>query len=177
MQNILKRRTTRLLTMCLLWIGLAAAARAQGLKADVTVGYSHLGANTFYANSGGLNGWQGAMNVKVKRFWGIEGDLAHYGVGAAATVPRPTTLLLGPRLTIGSAGLRAYVHGLVGGEHASSQSGFSGGAMVVGYGGGLDMRFAPYLSWRVSADYLLAPTESPTGAAHYRMGTGLVVRF
>ena len=44
-------------------------------------------------------------------------------------------------------------------------------------GGGADFRIAPFFSWRIAADYLNAPTQSPDGASHDRFTTGLVFRF
>ena len=164
-----------LITM-LITVLMCGNAWAQGLKADAFLGYSRLGANTFVGNTHGLNGWHGALNVQVKPLMGIEGDLSHYGLGADKNVERTTLLLFGPRLTLGQSGIHLFAHGLVGGQHSANQTGASGGAMAVALGGGLDVRFAPYLSWRVADDYLTS-TSSPSNAAHNRFSTGVVLRF
>jgi hypothetical protein len=163
----------------LLTCSITLPAHAVGPGADVFVGYSHLFSNTFYPNSGGLNGWTGAMHVKLKPFFGIEGDLSHYGFGANASVPRTTTFLGGPRVTLGAAGIKVFVHALAGGEHSANSSGppISGTALAVAVGGGADVRFAPFFSWRVGVDYLNAPTQSPGSGTHARFNTGLVFRF
>ena len=54
------------------WIGFPAAARAAS-RGDAFLGYSRLGKDAFFANAGGLNGWQGALQIKVKAFAGVEG--------------------------------------------------------------------------------------------------------
>jgi hypothetical protein len=155
-----------------------SAALPAGPKADVFLGYSRLNANTFYPNVGGLNGWTGAMHVKLKKpFLGVEADVAQFGLGASATVPKTTTVMAGPRLTVGAMGFHVFAHGLAGGEHSSSSTGISGGALVYALGGGLDVPIAPFFSWRVAGDYLSAPTQSPATGSHSRISTGLVFRF
>jgi hypothetical protein len=169
-----------LLVFCLIaGLGSSLPASAASPKADVWLGYSRLGSNTFYANVGGLNGWEGALNVKVKPFLGIEGDVSQYGWGAPAVVPHTTAVLFGPRLTVGALGIKFFVHGLAGMEHSANSSGLtiSGSSLTYAGGGGVDLPIAPFFSWRVMADYIHAPTLSPAGSAPARYSTGLVFRF
>lgn len=64
-------------------LSFAPSVQAQVPKGDVYLGYSRTGTDTFYPNVGGLNGWEGALHIKLhKPFLGIEGDVAHYGLGA-----------------------------------------------------------------------------------------------
>jgi hypothetical protein len=158
------------------WIGFPAAARAAS-RGDAFLGYSRLGKDAFYPNVGGLNGWQGALQIKIKPLVGIEGDVAQYGLGADPSIPRTTTFLFGPRLTAGIARVTVFAHALIGGEHSASQNGISGGAMAWAFGGGVDLPVAPFFAWRFAADYLTAPTLSPGAATHGRFSTGLVFRF
>jgi len=172
------------------WIGLgvvclafvvagARPARALGPSVDVFLGYSRLGSDAFYPNVGGLNGWNGAMHVKIRRFLGLEGDVSQYGFGAASSVPRTTSVMGGPRVTVGAMGVHIFAHALAGGEHSANSAGaaISGGALDVGVGGGVDVRIAPFFAWRVAGDYLTAPTQSPGTASHSRFSTGVVFRF
>ena len=154
-------------------------ARAAGPGFDAYIGYSRLGSQTFYASAGGLNGWEAALHVKLKPLIGGEADVAHYGLGGDSSIPHTTTVLFGPRLTVSAVGIHVFVHGLVGGEHSSSSghASVSGGALVFAFGGGADFRIAPFVAWRVAADYLNAPTQSPDGASHDRFTTGIVFRF
>jgi len=159
--------------------GSAPAAHASGPGGDVFLGYSRLGSGTFYPGVGGLNGWDLDGEIKVNPFVGVEGDISHYGLGAPASTPRTTAVMFGPRVTVGGAGVHVFVHGLVGGEHSanSGSPSISGGALAVAFGGGVDVRFAPYFSWRVAVDYLNAPGNTPSSGSHDRFTTGLVFRF
>ncbi len=162
--------------------GLSSAppkAHALGPKGDAFFGYSRTGSNTFYPNVGGLNGWEGALQIHMRPFLGIEGDVAHYGLGANAAVPRTTTVLLGPRLTVGALGVKVFAHGLVGGEHSANgaSASISGGSVAYALGGGLDVPIAPFFGWRFAADRISAPTQSPSNGTHARFSTGIVFRF
>lgn len=157
----------------------APEANALGPKFDAFVGYSRTGTDLFYHDAGGLNGWQAALNVKVKPFIGLEGDVARYGLGASKVTPKSTTVMVGPRITVGAMGVHVFAHGLAGGEHSSNSSGvsISGGSFIYAVGGGLDLRVLPFFAWRVTGDYLNSPTQSPGSGTHARFGTGLVFRF
>jgi hypothetical protein len=158
-----------------------AAAHAVSLHGhDAFIGYSRLGSDAFYPNVGGLNGWEGALHLHLKPFLGVEGDVAHYGLGADAVVPRTTTFLIGPRVTVGALGIHLFAHGLIGGEHsANSGSGvhISEGAFAYALGGGVDLPILPFFAWRFSADHINAPSVSPSGGTKARFNTGLVFRF
>jgi len=146
---------------------------------DVFLGYSRMGANDFYPNVGGLNGWDGAMHVKFERFAGIEGDVSRFGYGANATIPRTTSVMAGPRLTLGVLGVKVFAHALAGVEHSANSSGLpiSGTALDVAAGGGADFKILPFFSWRLAADYLAAPTQETSSATHARFSTGIVFHF
>jgi hypothetical protein len=153
---------------------------AQIPKGDAFVGYSRSGADTFYPNVGGLNGWQGALHVKLHvPFVGVEGDLAHYGIGANSAVPRTTTYLFGPRVTAGTLGVHLFAHALVGGEHSANSAGLpvSNTSLAYALGGGLDVPLVPFFGWRFAGDYIRAPRVSPGGNTPARFSTGLVFRF
>ncbi len=157
------------------------AAQGQVPKGDVYLGYSRTGTDTFYPNVGGLNGWEGALHIKLhKPFIGIEGDVSQYGLGSNSTVPRTTTFIVGPRLTFGALGPKVFAHALIGGEHSANSGGptpISGGALAYALGGGLDIPIAPLFAWRVAGDYIHAVGRSPAGGTPARFSTGLVFRF
>jgi hypothetical protein len=170
------------LTCCLalILLALAPAAHALGPKGDLYLGYSRLGANAFYPNVGGLNGLEAAGHLKLRPFLGAEVDVSHYGYGASADVPHTTTVLVGPRLTVGAAGFKVFAHALVGGEHSSNSGGgvsVDGGAFAYALGGGLDVPIVPFFAWRVNGDYIAAPTQNTQNATQARFSTGLVFRF
>lgn len=159
----------------------ATPATAASLRNhDAFLGYSRLGHDAFYPNVGGLNGWEGALHIHLKPFFGVEGDVAHYGLGANAAVPRTTTVLFGPRVSVKAVGINLFAHGLVGGEHSANSDGgvhISHGALAYDLGGGVDLPILPFFAWRFSADRISAPTVSPDNGNKARFNTGLVFRF
>jgi hypothetical protein len=160
-------------------LSLALNARALGPKGDAYVGYSRVGSEAFYPNVGGLNGWQAALHIKMKPFLGGEADVAQYGLGTDSTIPRTTTFMAGPRITVGALGVKVFAHGLAGGEHSANSSGLpiSGTSFAYALGGGLDVPLMPFFAWRVTGDYLSAPTLSPGTGTRARFGVGIVFRF
>ena len=172
--------TSLLLVPCALaLLSFPLAAHAVGPKGDVYLGFSRLGTDVYYPNVGGLNGWQAAVHVGVKPFVGIEGDFSQFGLGANSAIPRTAAFMGGPRVTVGALGFRAFAHALGGIEHSANSSGvpISGNAVSYALGGGVEARIAPFFAWRVTGDYLGAPTLTPSTSTHYRIGTGLVFRF
>jgi hypothetical protein len=172
-------RLSSIVFILALSFALPPAAHAVGSGGDVYFGYSRLGNDSFYPNVSGLNGWELAGHVKLMPFFGLEADVARYGIGAPSTTPRTTAVLFGPRVTVGAAGIHVFAHGLVGGERSANSSSLtpiSGGAMAIDFGGA-DVRIAPFFAWRVTADYINAPTKTPASGSHDRFGTGLVFRF
>ena len=172
------RRLLRFAFLPILLLLIPQFARAVGPRGDAFLGYSRTGTDTFYAGVGGLNGWEAALHVHLRPFVGAEADVSQYGIGSDSTMPRTTSFLFGPRVTIGAARVHLFAHGLFGGEHSSSPDGtISGNAFAFALGGGLDVPIAPFFAWRVAGDYLKAPTQYPTGGTPGRFSTGLVFRF
>jgi hypothetical protein len=158
---------------------LSAPARALGPGGDLYFGYSRAGSNDFVVNAPGLNGWQAAGHIHVFPFVGAELDVAHYGLGAASNDARTTTVMAGPRVTVGAAGIHVFAHGLVGVEHSYTVGGpftYSNNNLAAAGGGGVDFRIFPFFAWRVTGDYI-GTTNSPSNSSHARFGTGLVFRF
>lgn len=161
---------------------LTPSAGAQLRNHDAFFGYSRLGNDAFYPNVGGLNGWDAALHIHLLPFVGAEGDVAHYGLGASASVPRTTSVLVGPRVSVKALGVNVFVHGLVGGEHSANNSSgggvsISGGTLAYAIGGGVDLPVLPFFAWRLSGDRISAPNQSPDSGSKYRINTGLVFRF
>lgn len=176
-----KSRISIFLVSSFILLAFSSAGRAQARTGDAYLGYSRTGNDTFYPNVGGLNGWEGALHLKVhKPFLGIEGDVSHYGLGADSTVPRTTAVILGPRLTFGALGPKVFARALIGGEHSASSGGptpNSGGALAYALGGGLDIPIAPMFAWRIAGDYIHAVGRSPAASTPARFSTGIVFRF
>lgn len=168
---------------------LARAARASGAphnNNNVFLGYTRSGSDTFYANTGGLSGWDGAVFVHirplahVRPLVGMEGDVSQFGLGASAQTPLTTTFLGGPRIVEDLAGYKVFAHGLAGGEHSANSGGaarISSTAFAYTMGVGLDVPLATLFAWRVQADRINAPSVSPSAGSNFRFSTGLVFRF
>ena len=173
-------RISFLLACSAILLSAAPAALAQIPKGDVFFGYSRLGSDAFYPNVGGLNGWEAAAHFKIMPFIGLEGDVAHYGVGADAVIPQTTTFLAGPRVTVGALGLKVFAHGLVGGEHSANSAGairISENSFTYALGAGADIPLLPFFAWRIQGDRISAPSLSPNGGTEARFTTGIVFRF
>ena len=157
---------------------LAPDAHALGPGGSLYVGYSRSGVNNFVANTPAENGWEAAGELHFLPLLGAEVDVARYGIGAPSADARTTTVLLGPRLTVGLAGIHLFAHGLVGVAHSqiSGPGAYSNNPLAGDVGGGVDFRVLPFFAWRVMGDYI-ATTDAPSNASHYRFGTGLVFRF
>jgi hypothetical protein len=177
------RSCYRFFVFVFLLIPFLATTPAHALGPDIYLGYTRVGENTFNPVTPSLNGIQGAINFGFLPFIGIEADVSYFGLGASSNVPHSTTYLFGPRVTVGAAGLHVFAHGLFGGEHSTNVSGqsttvgnfFDANAFTVAAGGGLDVKILPLLAWRVTGDYIQAPSRN-TGS-HGRFGTGVVLRF
>jgi hypothetical protein len=158
---------------------LCPIAQAQLRNHDAFFGYSRASSNLFYPNVGGLNGWDAALHIHVMPFLGVEGDVAHYGLGADASTPKTTTYMVGPRVTVKALGIGVFVHGLVGGEHSANSAGVNINAESLTYaiGGGVDVPIFPFFAWRIAGDRIASPTLSPSDSNKARFNTGLVFRF
>jgi hypothetical protein len=172
------RTSLLILVVCCLLSAPISSSAVSLRNHDAFFGYSRSGSDAFYPNTGGLNGWEAALHIHLHPFLGVEGDVAHYGLGARSAVPRTTTVLVGPRVSIKALGINLFAHGLVGGEHSANGDGStSGGAFAYDLGGGVDLPILPFFAWRFSADRIDAPSQSPGGGDHARFNTGLVFRF
>jgi hypothetical protein len=172
-------RSFRLIVVISCALAAAVPSWAASLRNhDAFFGYSRTGSDAFYPNTGGLNGWEAALHIHLHPFLGVEGDVAHYGLGARSVVPRTTTVLVGPRVSVKALGINLFAHGMVGGEHSANGDGsISGGGFAYDLGGGVDLPLLPFFAWRFSADRIDAPSQSPSGGDHARFNTGLVFRF
>lgn len=161
-------------------LGLPSPARAAN-EGDISFGYTRTGSDIFYPHTPGLNGWDMDGQIRWKPFIGVEGDVDRYGIGANAVVPHTTSVLFGPKLSVGAAGFKFFGHFLFGGEHSSNSGAqptpISGGAFAYTLGAGADIPIVPFFAWRVQLDRISAPNQTPSNATHARFVTGIVFRF
>lgn len=170
------RRTAFLFNLLILLA--VPGARAQLRNHDAYLGYSRLGANTFNANTGGLNGWNGALHIHLKPFLGAEADVSYYGLGADASTPKTTNVMFGPRVTLKALGFAVFVHGMAGVEHSWTSAGvhLSESTGTYAAGGGVDVPIFPFFAWRIAADHISRFSDVPADSSRFRFNTGLVFR-
>ena len=152
---------------------ISLSARAQD-RAELFGGYS-------FQRYGGaparfLNGWEVYVKYKLAPWVGIAADVdAHYGLPSAPD-SRTLHFMVGPQISFPFPGpISPFFHVLGGMGHI--RSGISDTSFAGAIGGGIDMRFAPLISWRViQADDVV--TRFFNGTQHnLRLSTGLVLRF
>jgi hypothetical protein len=147
------------------------SAKAQGI--EVFGGYSY---ERFGISPGrNLNGVEIAAQYKFADWLGAVADLdSHFGLPSAPDA-RTLQFLVGPQISF-PARISPFVHVLAGIGHAS----FNGAAdtsFAAAIGGGIDMRIAPLISWRIiQGDDVI--TRHFNGIQHNaRVSTGIVLRF
>jgi hypothetical protein len=161
---------------------------AQIPKANIFIGYSYMSADL--PNISGrqnLNGWEGSLEGKVLPFLGIVADgSGHYGKTQIPICPLPPggscapvngnlyTAMFGPRLSASVHGIRPFAHVLVGVANVSGAS--SDFSLASAFGGGVDLKLAPVIGWRLQGDYIHTHF-SGTAEGHARISTGVVFRF
>jgi len=168
-----------LFSLLVLLTATSPLARALGPSADVSLGYSRVGANAFNANTPALDGWQGAFHIKLRQHTGFEADIAHYGWGSSDSTLHTTSVNFGPRASVSVPGINIYAHGLVGVANSSRSSGSASNAVSVLLGGGVGVPLFPFLKLRVSGDYIgtTASTDSATKRSPYRINAGVAFHF
>jgi hypothetical protein len=164
---------------------LVSSSRARGAdKGDAYFGYTRVGANMFGPNDPGMNGWQAALHVKMIPFFGIEGDVSHYGQHPSGLSESTTLAMFGPRVTAHAAGFSVFAHALGGLVHDSAdiplQPSVSYTAASYALGGGADVPLFLGFKLRGTVDYLGNSNEPSSGSRapqHYRAGVGLAYHF
>jgi opacity protein-like surface antigen len=192
----------RLTVLGFAFLFLATAATAQtDSKGNIAFGYSYARANLSSKSalaptisSSNLNGWFVSAEYKVIPWLGVVGDFGgNYGTERVVPFcevipicPSPLnaqahvqTFLAGPRASVSIGKVTPFAQALFGGAHTSaSGTGFSSSdtSFATALGGGVDLRLAKTLAWRVQGDYL--QTRFFTSSQNnFRFSTGLVVRF
>ena len=146
---------------------MSLSARAQD-KVELFGGYSF---ERFSSSpSTNLNGWEVSGQYKFANWLGVVGDIdAHYGSF------RTVSFMAGPQVSF-PARLSPFFHVLVGFGHIKS-GGITDNSFSAALGGGVDMRLAPIISWRIiQADDVITRFFGGT-QNNARISTGIVIRF
>lgn len=178
----MKLRSFRV-SLAVLFISLVSSAQVLKDKADVYMGYSHVGANLYGPNTSGMNGWQLALHLKTMSPVGIEGDISRYSQKQSGYSQQVMLYMFGPRVTMDVKGYSLFAHGLFGAAHESAtvtiypSTSYSATSYAIGGGG--EAPLFRGLKLRVTGDYLgnsKAPS-SEYSPSHYRVGTGIAYHF
>lgn len=159
------------------FLALAPTAHALIPHGDAFVGYSQPTDFDSY-------GWEASLHVKLIPFVGVEANVSGFDYGAGSTTPVTYAYLAGPRVTVSAFRVKGFAHVLVGRAEPSggtvNGSPEPKGGFLYAVGGGLDFPVISRLNWRVSGDYLNAPSVSSNNPATGKIGrisTGPVLRF
>jgi hypothetical protein len=173
-------------------VAFTTASFAQVPRGNIFIGYSYLSADTNTSSRPNVHGWNGSIEGRVLPFVGVVADFSrHYAtqLTCAATPPatcpavlngRLDSYVFGPQVSASVGGVRPFAHALFGAAHTNA-NGTSGASLsdtsfATALGGGADFRLAPFLGWRMQADFLLTRFLRST-QNNVRVSTGIVLRF
>jgi hypothetical protein len=160
-------------------VSLFASLPASGQKVDLFGGYQltrlDFGASPFTGGTFTLNGWNASLTGGVAPFLGLTADFS----GAYTSGSKLYTYTFGPELRAHVAGIRPFAHALVGGGTSSGPiSNGSTNGLVMFYGGGLDVKVAPFASVRLGQfDWMVTHWNGVTYKNNFRYSAGLTLSF
>jgi opacity protein-like surface antigen len=154
-----------------------------GQRAEAFGGYQYFRLNTGVSgvDSVNLNGWNASVSGFFNDYLGVTGDFG--GVyGSPFTVSTKVhTFMGGPVLRLHNPSpLVPYAHVLFGGARGSvSALGLSASSTNFAWaaGGGVDLKFAPMLSFRLGQIDFLQIRDSGNSVNNFRYSAGIVLRF
>lgn len=161
----------RLLILLGLFFLFSISARAQ--VADVFGGYSYERLDSSPGRN--LNGVEITGQYKFTDWLGAAADLgAHFGLPSKPD-SRTLDFMVGPQISF-PARLSPFVHVLAGMGHLSS-SGIGNTSFAGAIGGGIDIRLAPLISWRIIQGDDVITYHFGAVQHNARVSTGIVFRF
>ncbi len=157
-----------------LLVGAGLAFGQEVPRAEIFAGYSYMNVNPSGATrSINTSGWEAELNYNLNKTWGIVGDISGHYCCSGQSIHN---FMVGPQLSYRLEKHTFFVHGLVGGSHASGLSQTDTNVAWAG-GGGWDWNVRPSWAIRVfQADYLGTHFLSQT-QANFRVSTGIVFRW
>lgn len=126
--------------------------------------------------SANLNGWDASLTGGVAPFIGITGDVS----GVYNSGSRLHTFTVGPEVRAHIGPARPFAHALFGGYNSSGPlSNGSTNGFVMYYGGGLDVRAAPFIYFRPAQfdGMIIVQSGGNTYKNNFRYSAGLVLSF
>jgi hypothetical protein len=164
--------------MLLLCTSLLTCLPASGQKAALFGGYQLTHLDFGGAPLGGsftLNGWNASLTGGLAPFFGITADFS----GAYKSGSKLHTYTFGPEVRAHIASFRPFAHALVGGGTSSGpvSNGATNG-LVMFYGGGLDVKAAPFAAVRLGQfDWMVTHWNGSTNKNNFRYSAGVVLSF
>ena len=168
------RRVLVMLGLVFLCCSSASAQRSM----ETYAGYSYEG---FYnlpnALPGyGLSGIETSFQYKFKDWFGVVGEMSGHFALPSKPATRTLNLLGGPQVTWSRRRYSPYAHFLIGYGHGYTDGTWSN-SFAMAVGGGLDLRIAPLLSWRIlEGDDIITHFYGATVQCP-KFSTGFVFRF
>lgn len=152
---------------------LPLGAHAQGYS--IYGGYSHVHLDSS-PKAASLNGWDVALTDNFARVVGVTVDLSGtYGTINGVSGSNFHSFLFGPQLRF-PARVSPFARVLIGGVHVGG-GGTSATSLAWGFGGGVDIHLAKFVSLRpIQIDYIHS-RFSNAGQSNVRISLGLVVNF
>ena len=168
------------------WVVLAAlllSSMAFGQRAEVFGGYQYtrLNSGVSGADSINLNGWNASLSGFFNDYLGATADFSGAYGSPFSVSTKLHTFMFGPVVRLHNpTPLVPYAHVLFGGAHGSVDAGFASGSstdFAWAAGGGVDLKFAPALSFRLGQIDYLQIRESGSSFNNFRYSAGIVLRF
>lgn len=171
------------LKVCIFASVLMAGSMAFGQRAEVFGGYQYFRLNTGVPGVDGLNfnGWNASVSGFFNNYLGATADFSGAYGSPFSVSTKLHTFMFGPVVRLHNpTPLVPYAHVLFGGAHGSADIfGVSSSSTDFAWaaGGGVDLKFAPALSFRLGQIDYVQIRESGDSFNNFRYSAGIVLRF
>jgi hypothetical protein len=134
-------------------------------KAEIFGGYQY----THFEGGVDANGWNASLTGNFNRWFGVAADFS----GAYKFGDHVHTYMFGPVISAHSDKVTPFAHALFGGASGGGTTAFA-----MAFGGGVDVKEAPKVAFRlIQGDWLVFRSEGYTSKKNVRISTGIVFRF
>jgi len=174
-----------LLAVAVLVLSLGCMA-ADTPRAEIFGGYSYLRVDGSLTSTTAqnANGWNGSVTGNFNRFLGMtaefNGEYDSQNIAGVSTSEHLHNFLFGPTVSLRTRTFTPFAHALFGVSHFTTSSAgvsTSDNAFATAIGGGVDMKVTRMLAIRLAqVDYLRTQFNSDS-QNHFRVASGVVVRF
>jgi opacity protein-like surface antigen len=162
---------------------LLLSSMAFGQRAEAFGGYQYFRLNTGVSgvDSINLNGWNASLSGFFNDYLGATADFSGAYGSPFSVSTKVHTFMFGPTVRLHNPSpLVPFAHVLFGGARLSANAGgLSGSSTNFAWaaGGGVDLKFAPAVSFRLGQIDYLQVRDSGDSVNNFRYSAGLVLRF